>query len=138
MKDGDEKVLGAMQKYEHRGFHNIQFISPRSQTDIDKFHEHEVRWIGDSWSWKIQLPKLHWPAIIRNRIDPVFMTSCSISSFPMDYNRLHFRVFEDDPNLYPLVIAHRWLDIYLEDILIDEESFMLANQDVQSMTGDDA
>ena len=76
----------------------------------DEFRHKEMRWVEDSYSLRMELPSLELgddESDEEGVIDPIRLTSWSLSTSPGDMHRMHFRMMSYSPeeDVYPIPVC---------------------------------
>ena len=72
-----------------------------------------------------------------DRLDPVAATSWTIATYPMDYHRIHFYHVNHEPCVVPIVVAHQYVQCWLEDNISENDYVKYGTQQGRRINGCD-
>lgn len=144
LREIDEDTLKAMGKYEKRGYQFRRLVPVHIPY---LFQETDVRWMGDAHVFSVKLLKVSRSSGLKDepkdeptshgRIDPVATTSWTIATYPMDYHRVHFYHVNHEACIVPLVVAHQFIQCWLEDNIGENDYVKYGWQDGSTSSGKD-
>lgn len=96
-----------------------------------------IRWALDEDSWCIPLTSAPFSFTPPHPLDPASTMTWSISTFPGDHHCTHFRVYEDYPSVFPIIVATQQLWDVVDYHVGRQERFALFKDLPRTLTGDD-
>lgn len=133
LKSSTEALWKAVRKYRSRGFEFKRLAS----ADNQYYDNGQVRCLLDAHTWAIPLPRINFDMEAVDRVDPVSLTTWSIATFPHDFHRVHYRVEDDEPGVFPLIVATNRLKDDFARVCLRQESLGLFDGNERTLTGND-